>query len=180
MVFSPQGAWVCDDVPQKPANSIDLEASSSADPVMQDNDEALVARARKLPPGPAVEELDRHGLTHVVFRSWCRHCVSGRAREDPHRRVATHEGWGPEGGAGLDVFHPRPGARCAVVLVGRLYDTGAVMAMQSTKDSSVETVGAVVQPLETWRHIDVVLHADGEQRASYETVGEGDCERQGA
>ena len=70
-----------------------------------------------------------------------------------------------------------PGVQLSVLVV---YDTGAVMAMQSTKDSSVETVGAVVQPLETWRHIDVVLHADGEQRASYETVGEGDCERQGA
>ena len=45
-----------------------------------------------------------------------------------------------------------------------LYDfsTGAVMAMQSTKDSSVVTVGAVVQTLETWGHTDVVLHADGE------------------
>ena len=36
------------------------------------------------------------------------------------------------------------------------------MAMQSTKDSSVATVGAVVQTLETWGHTDVVLHADGE------------------
>ena len=36
------------------------------------------------------------------------------------------------------------------------------MAMQSTKDSSVVTVGAVVQTLETWGHT-VVLHADGEQ-----------------
>ena len=45
-----------------------------------------------------------------------------------------------------------------------VYDlsTGAVMEMQSTKDSSVVTVGAVVQTLETWRHTDVVLHADGE------------------
>ena len=42
------------------------------------------------------------------------------------------------------------------------FSTGAVMAMQSTKDSSVATVGAVVQTLETWGHTDVVLHADGE------------------
>ena len=40
--------------------------------------------------------------------------------------------------------------------------TGAVMAMQSTKDSSVETVGAVIQSLETCGHTDMVLHADGE------------------
>ena len=45
-----------------------------------------------------------------------------------------------------------------------VYDlsTGAVMAMQSTKDSSVETVAALAQTLETWGHTDVMLHADGE------------------
>ena len=32
------------------------------------------------------------------------------------------------------------------------------MAMQSTKDSSVETVGAVAQTLETWGRTDVVLN----------------------
>ena len=72
------------------------EASSSADPVMQDNEEAPVTRARKPPLGPATEELDKHELTHVVFRSWCRHCVSGGAREDPHRRIATHDGRTPK------------------------------------------------------------------------------------
>ena len=42
------------------------EASSSTDPVMQDNEEAPVAMARKPPPGPTTEELDKHELTHVV------------------------------------------------------------------------------------------------------------------
>ena len=73
------------------------EASSSADPVMQDNEEASDAIARKpLPRFPRSEELDKHELTHVVFRSWCRHCVSGRTREDPHQRIATHEGRTPQ------------------------------------------------------------------------------------
>ena len=52
------------------------------------------------------------------------------------------------------------------------------MAMQSTKDSSVETVAAVAQTLETWGDTDVVLHADGE--AGDEIAGEGDCERTSA
>ena len=54
-----------------------------------------------------------------------------------------------------------PGVQLPVLVVYDL-STGAVMAMQSTKDSSVETIGAVVQTLETWGHTDVVLHADGE------------------
>ena len=72
------------------------EAPPSADPVMQDNEEAPVAKTRNPPLGPTVEELDKHEFTHVVLRSWCRHCVSGRAREDPHRRIATHEGRTPK------------------------------------------------------------------------------------
>ena len=54
-----------------------------------------------------------------------------------------------------------PGVQLPVLVVYDL-STGAVMAMQSTKDSSVVTVGAVVQTLETWGHTDVVLHTDGE------------------
>ena len=135
----------------------------SSDPVMQDNEEASVPRARKPPPGPTVEELDKHELTHVVFRSWYRHCVSGRAREDPHRRIATHKG--RTANVMLDwmffTSDQEPGVQLPVLVVYDL-STGAVMAMQSTKDSSEETVAAVVQTLETWEHTDAVLHADGE------------------
>ena len=54
-----------------------------------------------------------------------------------------------------------PDVQLPVLFVYDLF-TGAVMPMQSAKDSSVETVGAVVQTLATWGHTDVVLHADGE------------------
>ena len=211
VVFSPQGTWVCDETPLKPAGSIELkrenrtfwmdlpradsgkvqrmmalrreqpveqveqiagnpaieekrqEMSPSADPVTQDNEDDPVARARKPPPGPTAEELDRHELTHVVFRSWCKHCISSRAREDPHRRVATQEGRTPKLMLDWMFFtsDQEPGVQLPVLVVYDL-STSAVMAMQSTKDSSVETVGAVVQTLETWDHTDVVLHADGE------------------
>ena len=65
-----------------------------------------------------------------------------------------------------------PGVQLPVLVVNDL-STGAVMAMQS-KDSSVVTVGAVVQTLETWGHTDVVLHADG--RTGDEIAGEVSCE----
>ena len=54
-----------------------------------------------------------------------------------------------------------PGVQLLVLVVFDL-STGAVMAPQSKKDSSVETVAAVAQTLETWGDTDVVLHADGE------------------
>ena len=97
------------------------EASSSTDPVMQDNEEAPVARSRKPPPGPTTEELDKHELTHVVFRSWCRHCCSGKAREDPHRRITLD--WM------FFTGDQEPGVQLLVLVVYDL-STGAVMAMQ--------------------------------------------------
>ena len=232
VVFSPQGAWVCDETPLKPAGSIELKRENrtfwmdlpradsekvqrmmalrreqpveqreqpveqveqiagnpsieekrqgipaSADPTVQDNEDTPVARARKLPPGPTAEELDKHELTHVVFRSWCKHCISSRVKEDPHRCVATHEGRTPKAMLEWMFFtsDEEPGVQLPVLVVFDV-STGAVMAMQSTKDSSVVTVGAVVQTLETWGHTDVVLHADGEPATK--SLGEVSCECQ--
>ena len=38
------------------------------------------------PKLPSRSEIDEHNLTHLPFRSWCRHCVRGRGKEMPHRR----------------------------------------------------------------------------------------------
>ena len=40
------------------------------------------------PKLPSKEEVEEHKLTHLPDRSWCRHCVRGRGKEMPHRRVA--------------------------------------------------------------------------------------------
>ena len=43
-------------------------------------------RGMKDPAEPSHDERARHELTHVPFRPWCRHCVSGKAADDPHQR----------------------------------------------------------------------------------------------
>ena len=44
------------------------------------------------PIEPSKEEVDEHMLTHLPFRSWCPHCVRGRAVNAPHRKLATRQG----------------------------------------------------------------------------------------
>ena len=39
------------------------------------------------PKMPTRTEIEEHNLTHLPFRSWCRHCVRGRGKELPHKRV---------------------------------------------------------------------------------------------
>ena len=56
---------------------------------MQDNEEEPVPSARKPPPGPTVEGLNKHDLTHVVFRSWCRHCF-GQGKWKIHIDALQH------------------------------------------------------------------------------------------
>ena len=40
----------------------------------------------KAPTKPSKEEVDMYNVTHLPFRSWCRHCVRGRGRNSPHKK----------------------------------------------------------------------------------------------
>ena len=46
--------------------------------------EATPVVARKAPKEPTEEERLRHLATHLPYRSWCEHCVKGRARKTAH------------------------------------------------------------------------------------------------
>jgi len=56
----------------------------------QQDDAALTSLLPSVLPTPAppsAAEYQSHQLTHLPFASWCPHCVSGKAKETPHRRV---------------------------------------------------------------------------------------------
>ena len=43
-------------------------------------EEAVEPHRRKVEPLPSEEEQRKHRITHLPFRSWCRHCVDGGGR----------------------------------------------------------------------------------------------------
>ncbi len=45
---------------------------------------ARKTRKMQEPTLPDQAEQDEHAMTHVPFRSWCRHCIRGRAEEIGH------------------------------------------------------------------------------------------------
>ena len=49
-------------------------------------DEGVVARSISQYEKPSQREVEQHNLTHMPFRPWCKHCVFGRAKNDPHLR----------------------------------------------------------------------------------------------
>ena len=36
---------------------------------------------------PTKEEALQHELTHIPFRTWCPHCVRGKCRNPPHKKI---------------------------------------------------------------------------------------------
>ena len=48
------------------------------------------------PKRPSRAEVEEHELTHLPYRSWCKHCVKGRGKESPHRKTDEQENSMPE------------------------------------------------------------------------------------
>ena len=53
--------------------------------------EARKARMPADPGRPTQKEVDEHNLSHWPFRSWCPHCVKGKAVSTPHHRADHRE-----------------------------------------------------------------------------------------
>ncbi len=56
-------------------------------------EEATRAKPVTNPSNPTQQEINDHKITHLPYRSWCPHCVRGKAREDGHytRDKSTNE-----------------------------------------------------------------------------------------
>jgi hypothetical protein len=84
----------------------------------------------KDPRLPGEAEIRDHQLTHLPFRSWCRHCVRGRGIEAAHRESKGDRGDTPE--FHLDFAFPgeESGGKGSglVVLVARMRETKMTMA----------------------------------------------------
>ena len=53
-------------------------------------DEAELPKKVYYDTRPSKEEVELHNLTHLPYRSWCPHCVKGKAKRRHHRRKETN------------------------------------------------------------------------------------------
>ena len=49
------------------------------------SEEARAPEVLRDPGAPTQKEIEEHNTTHLPFRSWCPHCVTGKAQDRPHR-----------------------------------------------------------------------------------------------
>jgi hypothetical protein len=57
-----------------------------------EDEEGAMVRVGKAEKAPSKQEVTMHMVNHIPFRSWCRHCVRGKANGNPHRRKGTIDG----------------------------------------------------------------------------------------
>lgn len=55
-----------------------------------EEEEGKEPNMRLAPKMPTPDEIERHYVTHIPFRSWCPECVKGKAKDYAHRRVEEH------------------------------------------------------------------------------------------
>ena len=53
-----------------------------------DTAEGQLAKSGKVLVLPSEAEVEQHELTHLPFRSWCRHCVRAKGKESPHHEAS--------------------------------------------------------------------------------------------
>ena len=51
---------------------------------VEEGEECIPVKVLPSPSPPSRQEMLEHNLTHWPFRSWCRHCVAGKAKASKH------------------------------------------------------------------------------------------------
>ena len=82
---------------EKVPHLLSEDEDDEADGVREEFEEFGNRKLKKMqdPSKPSKDEVDEHNKTHLPYRSWCRHCIRGRARNNAHEKgkdeVTTNE-----------------------------------------------------------------------------------------
>ena len=81
------------DYSSKPVRPCELEVGGFEDEDFveiecgeKESDEAKTPEVLRDPGAPTPKEVDQHNATHLPFRSWCPHCLSGKAQDQHHKK----------------------------------------------------------------------------------------------
>ena len=118
-------------------------------------------------PGcPSKEEMERHYMTHMPFRSWCPICIQGKAKENPHYRDKVRK-QGDKPVVGLDYKSfgqslKEDDKRTSIVLRDKFSITtrAHVVRCKGTEDAFV--VDQLVRDIDEMGHTEIILKGDGE------------------
>lgn len=62
----------------------DRDDHRPVEPVHEEFEEEVEKAGLASPMKPTAQEVEEHSISHVPYRSWCEHCVRGKARTAGH------------------------------------------------------------------------------------------------
>ena len=92
---------------------------------------------RQDPKEPRPEEREEHEKTHIPFRSWCRHCVRGRGKEEACKRTDRRHDMA-EVHMDFMFMGEEEGEKTLAMLVTRERSSGMTMSTVAPRKSSGE------------------------------------------
>ena len=131
-----------------------------------DDEHALICpRAVPSPWEPSAEDVSRHNLTHLPYRSRCPHCVAARRNNAPHAVDKSVTRSLPLLVLDSCFLRDAEPQELTTVLCGRLYASRAIFAkvcdLKGQNDK--HTVGRLCQFLRASGATDIVYKSDQEQ-----------------
>ena len=112
-------------IPAMPGQSFSPDHGDVLD--AQGDDVVQPALCLPCPVTPSAREVEIHNLTHMPYRSWCRHCVAARRPNSHHRSVPSHRTL-PLLAADYCFLGDSEDAEKVTVLVACLYPSRAILA----------------------------------------------------
>ena len=67
------------------------EKGDGDETISNDGEEGAIVKIGKIEKAPSKEEVAMHMVNHIPFRSWCAHCVKGKAHGNMHKSKKTIE-----------------------------------------------------------------------------------------
>ena len=146
-------------------------ASSSRDRLHSEEDgeqPAESAKNKSVPDvkGPSRKEREEHEATHCIYRSWCKHCVKGRGREDGHQRKTTADERPEVPTIAMDYcFMGKEDKKPLTILVIKDNDSKAMKAFSANHKGSGD--GRIVKKIQRliddqWGRRKIIIKADKE------------------
>ena len=66
--------------------NLEREKEEEDEAISVEEEEGIEVRVGKTEKAPTKEEVAMHMVNHIPFRSWCSHCVKGKAHGNQHKR----------------------------------------------------------------------------------------------
>ena len=133
-------------------------------PLADPNGNTRIPKSLRSPIRPPASEVEKHELTHLPYRNWCRVCVEAKGKEDAHPRGKQDK----DDKSGLPIvsfdYQEMNELLQLRLLVGKDETTGMVMAHQAVckGPKDVWLMRKVVNDLRDMGRADIIMKTDGE------------------